>query len=181
MLDWIVNDVELFDIVDKNDVVINSWLKEDELHINDDITRVVTTFVFDEKWQFLIWQRSNNKIVDPGKFEAPAHGRVNSGEWYEIAAQREVYEELWVKLKTYEVVDHYYTSFDSNIWIRQHFKKLLVWKISWDVKFCEKEMLWVKYFKSENTFFEYYENNKWEFSDALEIDVIKLKNYFKNK
>jgi len=63
MLKWIENEKELFDVVDKNDHILRIWLKESELHLNDDITRVVTTYVFDKNWCFYTAQRSPKKIL----------------------------------------------------------------------------------------------------------------------
>ncbi|MCA9352385.1 hypothetical protein KC866_03270 [Patescibacteria group bacterium] len=71
---------ELFDVVDKDDNVIKIGLQKDELHVNDDITRIVTIYVTDGNGSVYIAQRSPHKEIDPLKFEAPAHGRVNSGE-----------------------------------------------------------------------------------------------------
>jgi len=98
MLHWIINKKELFDIVDSDDKIIKVWLLESELHINDDITRVATAFVYDIHGFFLVWQRSELKKVDPLKLEAPAHGRVNSWETYEEAIKRETFEELWANI-----------------------------------------------------------------------------------
>lgn len=178
MLKWIENNIELFDIVDKKDNIIKVWLNEKELHLNNDITRVVTTYIFDKNWYFYIAQRSPKKIIDPLKYEAPSHWRVNSWESYEIASKRETIEELWVKLTKSEEVSHYYTSFNTNIWLRQHYKKLFVWYIEDSINFCTKEIYNIKKFNNINDFFNFYKNNIELFSDAIKYDIEYLEKYY---
>jgi hypothetical protein len=107
MLKWVENEKELFNIVDKNDHILRIWLKESELHLHDDITRVVTTYIFDKNWYFYIVQRSPEKNVDPLKYEAPSHWRMNSWESYELASKREIKEELWVWLVKLDKISHH--------------------------------------------------------------------------
>jgi NADH pyrophosphatase NudC (nudix superfamily) len=48
------------------------------------------------------------------KFEAPAHGRVNSGESYENAIIREAQEEIYTTLLNLKEVQYFYYEFDTN-------------------------------------------------------------------
>jgi len=178
MLKSVINDYELFDIVDKNDNVIQVWLKESELHLNDDITRVVTTYIFDENWRVYIAQRSPEKIADPLKFEAPSHWRVNSWELYDQAARRETMEELWVDLVDLEEVNHYYVSFDTNVWLRQHYKKLFIWNIKSDIKINKQEIYKIESFDDIHAFFDFFEKNVDLFSSAIWYDLMHLKKHF---
>ena len=178
MLTSVENNIELFDKVDKNDVIIEVWLKESELHINDDITRVVTTYVFTPQWKLYIAQRSPEKVVDPLKYEAPSHGRVNSGETYEDAAKRETMEELWIDVNDLEEVKHYYTSFNTNVWLRQHYKKLFIGKIFQEPIMNEIEIYNIKSFDNISDFLYFYDNNTDLFSDAIWYDLNFLRKYF---
>jgi isopentenyldiphosphate isomerase len=169
---------ELFDIVDKEDNIIKKSVEEKDLHINNDITRVVTIYVFDKDNNFSISQRVASKKVDPLKFEAPAHGRVNTGEDYETAARRETLEELNVHLEKIVEISHHYLSFNTNVGIRQHFKKLYIGYTKEDIKKNSNEINDMKSFQSVEEFFSFYKNNKSLFSNAVELDICKLKSYF---
>ncbi len=178
MLQWVENIHEKFDIVDKEDNVIQIGVAEDQIHLNNDITRVATVYVFDHAGKFYIAQRSPNKIVDPLKYEAPSHGRVNSGESYEHAIIRETEEELWVTLVKYEEIDHFYFSFDSNVGKRQHYKKLFIGYIEDNIHFDPVEIHTMKVFNNIQDFFDFYENNWDVFSNACAFDVPRLKSHF---
>lgn len=178
MLQWVENIHEVFDIVDMEDNVIREGISENDIHINDDITRVTTAYIFDTSGKLYIAQRSPNKVVDPLTYEAPAHGRVNSWESYEEAIVRETQEELWVKLVKHEEIAHFYFSFDSNVGKRQHYKKLFIGYIEDEINFDTNEIHAMKIFDSIQDFFSFYENNLDLFSNACEYDVSRLKAYF---
>lgn len=168
---------ERYDVVNRQDEVIKTGLLKNELHVNNDITRIVTIYVLDKDNRVYIAQRLANKEVDPMKFEAPAHGRVNSGEDYDTAAHREAKEELFVDLDVIIPVEKYFTAFETNVGLRQHFKTLYIAKTSQDVKFEPKEINTLKSFASFKELFEYFYNNKDIFSNAIELDMNKLKNF----
>lgn len=172
---------ERFDTVDKNDWIIATWFLESELHVNNDITRVVTIHIQDASWKYYIAQRSPDKKVDPLKFEAPAHGRVNSWEEYETAARRETLEELWITELKLQEIGHFYFSFDSNVWIRQHWKKLYIWKCETIWKIDPNEIYALKSFENLKTLIDYYESNIGEFSNWVKFDIPHLKNYLSKK
>ncbi len=179
MLHWVVNETELFDIVDRDDNVIKVWVREDELHINDDITRVATAYLHDKEGRFYIAQRSENKKVDPLKYEATAHWRVNSWETYEEAIKREAKEEVNLDNIIFKEVWDYYTSFDSNVWKRQHYKKLFVWEFDQEIKFDKTEIHAIKIFDNIDSFLDFYNNNPDLFSLAVWYDLEFIKKYFK--
>jgi len=167
---------ELFDVVDEHDN-IKTGLQKDELHVNDDITRIVTIYVTDGNGSVYIAQRSPQKEIDPLKFEAPAHGRVNSGEEYDDAAHREALEELGVTLHELIPIDRYYTVFHTNVGIRQHFKKLYIGKTKDDLVVEEREIHSIKDFQSFEELFNFFENNSDLFSNAIAVDMEKLKDF----
>jgi 8-oxo-dGTP pyrophosphatase MutT (NUDIX family) len=170
---------ETFDIVNREDKIIKKDVLKSDLHTNDDITRIVTIYVITKDNQIIVAQRSPEKEVDPLKFEAPAHGRVNSGEDYDTAAHRETLEELGVHLSELIPIDKYYTSYDTNVGIRQHFKKLYIARTEEKIKFEEREILTLKYFDSFDTLFDFFENNNEVFSSAIALDMKKLRDFIK--
>jgi isopentenyldiphosphate isomerase len=168
---------ETFDIVNENDEIIRESILKGELHTNNDITRIVTIYVLTKDNKVVIAQRVASKEVDPLKFEGPAHGRVNSGEDYDTAAHREVLEELGVKLKELIPIEKYYTSFNSNVGIRQHFKKLYIAKTTEEINYEKREIETLKYFDSFDHLFNFFDENSALFSEAIALDMEKLKKY----
>ena len=86
---------EYLDIVDQNDQVIGKDLKKNKIP-NGFISRVVAMFLVDKDKNFLICQRSDKKTNAAGLYDLSAFGNVQSGESYEIAAARELKEEMGV-------------------------------------------------------------------------------------
>jgi isopentenyl-diphosphate delta-isomerase type 1 len=96
---------ELVDLVDINDRVVGaatvgSCLENGLLH------RAVAVLVVRGEGRFLLQQRSRNDIWHPGLWTISCTGHVKQGETYEIAARRELLEELglsaWLtKVKKY--------------------------------------------------------------------------------
>ena len=172
---------ERFDAVNKNDEILETGFLESELHVNDDITRVVTIHISDASGKYYIAQRSPNKKIDPLKYEAPAHWRVNSWEDYVTAAKRETLEELGIQELELEEIAHFYFSFDSNVWIRQHWKTLYIWKCKaiWEIDTTEVHAL--KSFENLESLIEYYEAHTGEFSKAVAFDIPHLKKYISQK
>jgi len=181
MLQWVQNTQETFDVVDKEDGVIRTWLTEEELHINDDITRVVTAYVFDAQGRVYVAQRSPEKVVDPLKYEAPAHGRVNSWESYEDAIVREAKEELWIDVESVQEIAHFYFAFDSNVGIRQHYKKLFIAHTSQEITVNETEIYKIRSFDTIEEYFAFYDSNIELFSNACEFDLSRMKMFFRNQ
>jgi len=173
--------MELFDVVDENDNIIKTGLREDELHVNNDITRVVTIYIYDREGKFRISQRVATKKVDPLKFEAPAHGRVSSGEEYLEAAKREIKEELGVEPYSILEVAKFKTKFDTNIGIRQHRDALYIAFVKDEIKYNREEINSIKEFDSYEEYREYYSNHLEEFSDAIKFGINELDKFFSSK
>lgn len=171
---------ELFDVVDENDAIIKTGLQKHELHTNDDITRVITLYLFNKNGRITIVQRSANKSVDPLKFESSCCGRVSSGETYEQKVRREAQEELSIDLKNLIEVAHWYVAFDSNAGIRQHFKTLYIGFTDDDIVCAEDEISDFKEFESFDAYRQYYAENQDQFSRAVAFDVQKLDKFFAN-
>lgn len=88
---------ELFDIVDENDHVTGTALR-DEVHGNPSlIHRVAHVLVLDARGRLFLQRRARDKDVQPDKWDTSVGGHVDSGETYESAAIREMREELGIE------------------------------------------------------------------------------------
>jgi isopentenyl-diphosphate delta-isomerase type 1 len=85
---------ELLDLVNENDEVVGEVLKSKANSDPKLIHREVVVYIFDEKLRFLVQQRSWNKKVYPGIWAESAAGHVGKGEDIEVAAHRELQEEM---------------------------------------------------------------------------------------
>ena len=89
---------ELIDMVDKDDKVIGVVWKS-RAHGNPNIIhREIAIVVFNDNKEVLLQQRSLNKVNDPGVWKLTAAGHVGAGEDPKTAAEREIFEELGLKV-----------------------------------------------------------------------------------
>ncbi len=88
---------EFFDIVNERDEPVGRALR-DEVHARGLRHRAVLIFVFNAAGQIFLQKRSMTKDVSPGLWTVSCSGHVDAGEEYDIAAQRELGEELGLKL-----------------------------------------------------------------------------------
>ncbi|MFK7819501.1 MAG: NUDIX domain-containing protein [Planctomycetaceae bacterium] len=86
---------ELFDVVDENDTVL-CQLPRPVVHKEKRMHRAVHIFVFRSAGKMLIHKRTKTKEEFPDVWTASASGHVSAGEDYDIAAPRELCEELGV-------------------------------------------------------------------------------------
>lgn len=88
---------EYLDIVDEDNNVIGKDLRSN-CHGNPKlIHRAVHVLVFNSEGSLYLQKRSENKDIQPGKWDTSVGGHVDSGEDYEKAALREAEEELSIK------------------------------------------------------------------------------------
>lgn len=85
---------ELLDLVNENDEVIGEVWKSQANSDPKFIHREILVYIFDNKNRLLMQQRSFNKKVYPGVWAESSAGHINKGEDPEIAAHRELTEEL---------------------------------------------------------------------------------------
>lgn len=85
---------EILDLVNEKDEVIGEVLKSKANSDPKLIHREVMVYIFDEKYRFLVQQRSWNKKVYPGIWAESAAGHIGKGEIPEAAAHRELKEEM---------------------------------------------------------------------------------------
>lgn len=93
---------ELFDVVNENDEVVDQACRL-EVHEKNLLHRAVHIFVFNKKKEVFIQQRSRLKDTHPGKWNSSAAGHLNTGEFYETAAIRELEEELGIQCETDDI------------------------------------------------------------------------------
>ena len=90
--------VEIFDIVDENDIVAGRASRA-EVHGDPRlIHRVAHVLVFNSSGELFLQKRAINKIVQPGKWDTSVGGHVDLGEEYLNAAVRETAEELGISV-----------------------------------------------------------------------------------
>jgi isopentenyl-diphosphate delta-isomerase type 1 len=89
----LVQEPELFDVVDAEDRVLRSELRS-VVHRDKLMHRAVHIFVFNSDGQLYLQRRSMTKDSAPGKWVSSCSGHVDSGEDYDTAAPRELAEEI---------------------------------------------------------------------------------------
>jgi isopentenyl-diphosphate delta-isomerase type 1 len=88
---------EQLEIVDGAGRVIGRALRS-ECHGNPDlIHRTAHVLVFNAKGELLLQKRSEDKDIQPGKWDTSVGGHLDVGETYEEAARREMAEELGIR------------------------------------------------------------------------------------
>ncbi|ADE55230.1 NUDIX hydrolase [Coraliomargarita akajimensis] len=87
---------ELFDVVDAEDNVLRVETRS-TVHRERLMHRAIHVFVFNAEGQIYLQRRSMNKDSAPGKWVSSCSGHVDSGEEYDVAAIRELEEEIGLK------------------------------------------------------------------------------------
>lgn len=89
---------ELFDIVDENDKVIGQATRR-EVHKNPKlIHRSIAIIIYSTDKRIFLQRRSMSKDTDKGKWTISCSGHIGSGDSYKKAAERELQEELGIKI-----------------------------------------------------------------------------------
>lgn len=87
---------EIFDIVDENNRVVGAASRK-ECHGNPSLCHCTShVVIFDRNGRVLLQKRSNNKDIQPGKWDTAVGGHLNQGESFKNCALRELNEELGV-------------------------------------------------------------------------------------
>lgn len=84
---------EWFDVVNERDEPIGRALRAD-VHARGLLHRAVHVLVFDEHGRVFLQKRSMKKDSSPGLWNTSCSGHVDAGEEYDVAAVRELKEEL---------------------------------------------------------------------------------------
>jgi 16S rRNA (adenine1518-N6/adenine1519-N6)-dimethyltransferase len=90
-------DTEHFPVVDANDAVLSAASRR-EVHANNLRHRAVHLLIFNALGEVFMQKRSRGKDRHPLLWDSSAAGHVNAREDYDFAAQRELEEELGVKV-----------------------------------------------------------------------------------
>ena len=90
-------ETELVDIVDNDDRVVATVTRA-EMRAGRLQHRAVSIAVMGSDRQLLVHRRADNKDVWPGMWDMAAGGVVAAGESYEMAARRELAEELGIEV-----------------------------------------------------------------------------------
>lgn len=91
------NEDEVFDIVDDHDRVIGQAKRKD-VHAKQLLHRAVHVFVFGDDGRIFLQKRSLRKDSSPGLWDSSCSGHLDSGEDYDAAAHRELFEEIGLRL-----------------------------------------------------------------------------------
>lgn len=89
---------ELFYLVDDEDRVLGSVTRGEAHHSNSIKHRSVMIVLFNERGHLLLQKRSLIKDTFPGFWTVSTSGHVSYGQSYDEAAQRELMEELGLKV-----------------------------------------------------------------------------------
>ena len=87
---------EIFDVVDDDDNVTGTSTR-DEVHAKGLLHRAVHVLVFNKRGDVLLQRRSMLKDAHPGVWDSSVSGHLDTGESYEVAAIRELEEEMGIK------------------------------------------------------------------------------------
>jgi 8-oxo-dGTP pyrophosphatase MutT (NUDIX family) len=105
------NPNELVDIVDENDVVVDTVTRR-EMRGKRLRHRGVFIAVVNDTNELLIHQRADNKDIWPSRWDVGAGGVVSSGESYLESATRELEEELGITVPLVLIGHEYYEDED---------------------------------------------------------------------
>ena len=87
---------EFFPLVDENGRVVGKALRS-ECHNGSKLLHpVIHLHVFNRKGELFLQKRSENKDIQPGKWDTSVGGHIDFGELVEDALKREAWEELGI-------------------------------------------------------------------------------------
>ena len=125
--------LEILDLVDENNQVIGAAprakvRRENLLH------RGVGILCWNSSGQLYVHQRTDSKDLFPSYFDVMVGGAVSSGEDYDIAAQREVEEELGMTgVQPTYLLDYLYHGPENYSWIKLYevtYDGPIIWQAS---------------------------------------------------
>lgn len=86
---------EKVDVINARGEVIETCLRDES---KGRLTRWIQVFLFDDDGHWILQQRARTKTFRPNLIECAVGGQVSAGETFEMAASRELEEELGLKL-----------------------------------------------------------------------------------
>jgi isopentenyldiphosphate isomerase len=115
---------EAVDVVDLDDSVIRV-ARRSEVRARNLLHRGVSVLCLDSAGRVFVHRRSPRKDAFPGFFDMFVSGVVRSGESYDVAAGRELYEELGIRGAPRPLFKHLYSGSRKRCWI-------WVYELVWD-------------------------------------------------
>jgi isopentenyldiphosphate isomerase len=116
---------EIIDVVDRNDRVIG-YASRAEVRTKKLLHRGATILCRNSHGAIYVHRRTGDKDVFPGMYDACLGGMVGRGESYEVAARRELAEELGIAdAPLCFVFKHLYRGGDNPCWTE-------VYEVTWD-------------------------------------------------
>lgn len=138
--------MEIIDIVDSQDNVI--WqIERKQCYIDCTTNRIVSILLFNNEWKLALQKRSKTSSFMPWALWLSAWWHVSTWETYEIAARKELQEELWIevplemKYKLYDnraVVNWKYHKHSLDV-PHYFFEWIFEWIYNWDFYFNTEE------------------------------------------
>lgn len=140
-----MEDMEYFDIVDESGGRIGVASRE-ECHSGTFLLHpVVHVLVFTGSGDLILQKRSENKYIQPGKWDTSVGGHIQSGESVEAALERETFEELGIQGVAFERLYTYIMTSDVER------ELVTTFRCRWDdpTAFPEDEISEVRRFSSQ--------------------------------
>lgn len=136
---------ELFIVVDEKDTILGYRTRKDCHADKSLIHRSTNTVLFDKTGRVLLQKRSMTKDTSPGKWTVSATGHVNKGESWEVAARRELQEELGIGPVQLYLIDKYVFHYPSET----EMESLYRGEYEGDFRINPLEVSEVRYFSKE--------------------------------
>ncbi len=89
---------EIFDVVNESDEVVGRNTRR-EVHRLKLLHRAIHVLVFNSRGEIFLQKRSMKKDNSPGLWDSSSSGHVDSGEYYDACAVRELREEIGLRLE----------------------------------------------------------------------------------
>lgn len=137
---------ELFVVVDKKDRIIGYRTRYECHHNKNLIHRAIGVVVFNKKGQILMQKRSRFKDLNPGLFTISASGHVTKGQTYYRAAQRELEEELGIKIPLTREKNTWQNPTRKQRWIIYSLENMMAHSILPKMKWKKLNLLTLKIF-----------------------------------
>lgn len=181
------NSAEIWDLYDKNRIPTGKTHKRGEPMKKEDYHLVVHVCIFNSKNELLIQQRQPFKEGWPNMWDLTVGGSATSGDTSQSAAEREVFEEIGLKLDLSDVrpvftinfpdgFDDYYVIEQDVDLSKLKLQETEVQKVKWaskeEVLKMEEEGLMISYWFLEKLFDKTYNINR----HTLKIKEAEMKN-----
>jgi len=90
---------ELLDIFNENDVSLGVQKMKSEAHNDGSWHRVAHNWIYNSQNEVLLQLRASQKLLYPNRWDISAAGHVSANEEVETSAQREIEEEIGIKVR----------------------------------------------------------------------------------